>query len=98
MRVPFANSWASLSYEFWALSLEASAVISLRTWKFAVGDGGAAAEAGLMVSEKVIELFDIQIALMTGRLGTDPVTIARSIVGRLSQKTRANRHRLSHWS
>ena len=49
-------------YEAMRFTCEAQAVISARLMLFALGDPTAAAEAGLMISEKVIAFADAQAA------------------------------------
>jgi hypothetical protein len=49
-------------YEAMRFSCEAQAVISARLMLFASGDPGAAAEAGLMISEKLLAFADAQAA------------------------------------
>ena len=68
------TGWASAGIDAWSLGIEASAVIGLRTVKMAAGGIDAAEEARLMVSEKMLAAFELQAALVTGRLGDDPLT------------------------
>ena len=89
------QSWTGLGFDVWALGIEASTVIGLRTMKLAAGGRASEAEARLMVSEKVRTAMDMQMALMTGALGTDPIRASRSIVQQYTRKVRANRRRLS---
>ena len=89
------QAWTSLGLDAWALGLEASAVIGLRTMKLAMGGAGTGAEAQLMVSEKVKAALELQTALMTGKISADPVQAGRAIVAHYTRKTRANRRRLS---
>ena len=75
--------------------MEASAVIGMRTMKIAMGGSAAEAESRLMVDEKVRAAIDVQMALMTGKLGTDPMRASRSVVQHYTRKVRANRRRLA---
>ncbi|MEP7221186.1 MAG: hypothetical protein ABI673_00820 [Novosphingobium sp.] len=78
-----------------ALGLDSWAVIGLRTMKIAEGGDAGAAEATLMVAEKIESAALLQWKLMTGCMGTSPLTVSRSTVRHLSGKVRANRHRLA---
>lgn len=48
-----------------------------------------------MVSEKLIAATELQTAMLTGRLGTTPLSGTQAIVKRYGAKVRANRQRLS---
>lgn len=89
------NPWAGMAWNAWAMGLEASTVIGLRTMKIAAGGPGAQAEIDLMVSEKVTAAMTLPMLAMTGQLGaTGPAVAARSLT-HLRKKVRANRRRLS---
>ena len=90
---PYAG-WASASLDAWALGMEASAVIGLRTAKMAAGGVDAAEEARLMVSEKMLAAFELQTALVTGRLGDNPLTGTKKTLRHYRRKVKANRKRL----
>lgn len=90
---PYAG-WASAGIDAWALGIEASAVIGLRTARMAAGSIDAAEEARLMVSEKMLAAFELQTALMTGRLGNDPLTGTRKTLRHYRRRVKANRKRL----
>ncbi|ATY34674.1 hypothetical protein CVN68_15965 [Sphingomonas psychrotolerans] len=74
--------------------MEASAVIGLRTMKMAAGGTGAAEEARLMVSEKMQAALELQTALVSGRLGGDPLADTRKVLRHYRGKVKANRTRL----
>lgn len=90
---PYAG-WASAGIDAWALGVEASAVIGLRTVKMASGGVDAAAEAQLMVSEKMQSAFELQAALVTGRLGANPLAGTQKVLRHYRRKVKANRKRL----
>jgi hypothetical protein len=88
------GGWASAGIDAWTLGMEASAVIGLRVAKMATGDAAAGAEAQLMVSEKVQSMFELQAAMLTGRMGTDPLAGTQKMLRHYRRKVRANRRRL----
>jgi hypothetical protein len=88
------GDWASAGFEAWSLGIEASQVIGLRTMRMAAGGAAASDEAERMVSEKLASLFELQAAMMTGRLGADPVAGTRKMVRHYRRKVKANRRRL----
>jgi hypothetical protein len=90
---PF-DGWAGAGMDAWALGMEASAVIGLRVARMSVGDAGAAEEARLMISEKMQSAFELQTALVTGRLGRDPLAGTRKVLRHYRRKVKANRTRL----
>lgn len=89
------DPWAGMAWNAWAMGLEASTVIGLRTLKIAAGGPAAQAEIDLMVSEKVVAALSLPMLAMTGQLGaTGPAVAARSLT-HLRKTVRANRRRLS---
>jgi hypothetical protein len=88
------EGWASAGMDAWALSIEASAVIGLRVAKMATGGPDASGEAYLMVSEKMQSAFELQSAMMTGRLGASPLAGTRKVLKHYRRKVKANRTRL----
>lgn len=88
------EDWASASMDAWALSIEASTVIGLRVAKMATGGPGASGEAYLMLSEKMQSALELQSALVTGRLGANPLTGTRKVLKHYRRKVKANRKRL----
>ena len=85
---------ANLGLDTFTMGLDASAVIGLRTMKIAQGGTAGAAEAELMVSEKIASATQLHWQLMTGGLGHDPLAISASAMRQLSTTVRANRVRL----
>ena len=88
------GDWVGAGMDAWALGIEASAVIGLRTARMATGGVDVAEEARLMVSEKMLAAFELQVALVTGRLGDDPLTGTRKTLRHYRRKVKANRKRL----
>jgi hypothetical protein len=100
MRSPYTDwtaqtAWARVGFDSMMLAWNASAVIGLRMAKIAAGGADGAREAELMVSEKLIAATELQTAMLTGRLGTTPLSGTQAIVKRYGAKVRANRQRLS---
>ena len=89
------NPWLRLGWDAWALSLEASTVMGLRTMKIAAGGPAADAEARRMVSEKVEAAAALQTLAMTGALGFTAPRIAGKTMAHYRRKVRANRRRLA---
>ena len=90
-----SQSWLGLSIDAWWLGVESATVIGLRSIKLASGGADANAEASRMVNEKIATTIEIQTAIMTGQLGTDPLIAGRSVVKRYTRKVSANRRRLT---
>ncbi len=88
-------SWMTLAFDSWRLGVESSAVIAMRMARMATGDAAAAAEARLMVSEKIEVLAALQMQAFTGGLGTTPERQARATVARYRQAVGRNRRRLA---
>jgi len=89
------NPWFGLSMDAWAMGLEASTVIGLRTLKLAAGGPDAHAEAQRMVAEKMTAGMELGVRAMTGGLGASPAAAAAQTVSHYRRKVRANRRRLS---
>jgi len=62
--------------------------------KLAVEGPAAGSEAYLMWSEKMQSAFELQSALMTGRLGTTPLAGTHKVLKHYRRKVKANRKRL----
>ena len=86
--------WWRASSDAWLLTLEASTVIGMRLATMATGGKVADAEARLMVAEKVQAGWELQTALVTGRLGRTPLAGASATVRHYRGKVAANRRRL----
>ena len=89
------NPWASIGFSAWALGVEASSVIALRTLKIAQGGEAGTAEAERMVREKMEAAAELQRLAFTGGLGLTPATAAKKTLAHYRRKVRANRRRLS---
>jgi len=89
------NLWVGLSFDAWALGLEAATVMALRTRKIAAGGAAGHAEAARMVSEKVSAGMALQMLAITGGLGTSPAGATARTLTHYRRKVRANRRRLS---
>jgi hypothetical protein len=89
------NPWLDFSLDAWALSVEASTVIGLRTMKLAAGGAQAEAEAKLMVEEKIKAGVDLGMMAMTGGLGFTAPEAAAKTLAHYRRKVRSNRRRLS---
>ncbi len=79
----------------WALGIEASTVIGLRTIKLAAGGAAAQAETSRMISEKIESGLALQARAMTGGLGLTAHGAAGKTIAHYRRKVRANRRRLS---
>ncbi len=95
MRTSLFGDWFDAGMDAWSLGAEASTVIALRTTRIALGGSDALAETNLMFAEKMQATFELQVAAMSGRLGTAPVGATRKAIGFYRRKVRANRRRLS---
>lgn len=84
----------SIAFDSWAMGIQASAVIGLRAVRIAAGGAEAAAEAQLMVTEKIDAAMELQWLAATGALGTDFERAAARSLRHVSRKVRANRRRL----
>jgi hypothetical protein len=88
------NPWLRASLAAWALGIEASTVIMLRTMKIAAGGPAGEMEAQRMVSEKIEAGLDLQTKALTGGLGYTPASAANQTLAHYRRKVRANRRRL----
>lgn len=89
------NPWVGFGMGTWALAMEASTVIGLRTLKIAAGGGAGAAEADLMVREKIDAAAELQMLALTGGLGVTVPIVASKTLAHYRRKVRANRRRLA---
>lgn len=76
------------------LGWEASEVIALRSIKLMQGGAASAAEAQLMVTEKLAAMAELQQRALTGSLGVHAHQATSRTVGHLRRKVKANRKRL----
>ena len=88
-------AWLQLGFDSWRLGMESASVIGLRAMKLAAGNDAAAREAQLMVNEKIAAANDLNLALLTGRFGGDPVSVGHGVVRHYGRRVRANRRRLT---
>jgi hypothetical protein len=89
------NPWLRLGFSAWALGMEASSVIGLRTLKILSGGAAGKAESRRMIAEKVKAGLDLQSMALTGGLGLTPHGAAAKVMAHYRRKVRANRRRLA---
>jgi hypothetical protein len=91
----YVNPWLRLNMNLMQLGAESSGVMALRMMRLAAGGAAAAAEAELMVSEKMAAVAAVQAeawtSLMTGQGHLAP----SRAVAHYRRKVRANRRRLA---
>jgi hypothetical protein len=90
-----SNPWMGIGFDAWRLGLEASAVVGLRSLKIAQGGAVAAAEAELMVREKVEAGMALGAMAVRGGLGASPASASARTLAHYRRKVRANRRRLA---
>lgn len=88
------NAWMRTGFDFWMLGAEAGTVMTMRVAKLALGGADANVEAELMVSEKVRAMIELQTKMMTGALGTTPLSNTRGALKHYRAKVAANDKRL----
>lgn len=89
------NPWLRLGFNIWALGIDASAVIALRSLKILSKSAAGKAEARRMINEKIQAGLALQSAALTGSLGLTPHGAASKTVAHYRRKVRANRRRLT---
>ena len=89
-----SNPWIGIGFDAWRLGLEASVVMGLRTLKIAQGGELGAAEADLMVREKVAAGLALGAIALSGGLGASPASASARTLAHYRRKVRANRRRL----
>lgn len=77
------------------LGAEAGTVITLRMARIAAGGAAGAAEADLMVSEKVRAAIELQTRFMTGAMGVTLLGATQGTLKHYRRKVAANNKRLS---
>ena len=87
-------AWMKAGMDMWILGAEAASVMALRTARIAAGGSAGAAEAELMVTEKVRAAIELQTRLMTGALGVTPLGTTQGTVKHYRRKVADNRKRL----
>lgn len=88
------HAWMRTGFDFWMLGAEAGTVMTMRLAKLALGGADASVETELMVSEKVRAMIELQTKMMTGSLGTTPLSNTRGALKHYRQKVAANDKRL----
>ena len=76
------------------LWMEAACVVGLRSLRLARGGAKAAAEARLMVDEKIVAHQRFATAVVSGKHGASPLGVARAATRFYLHGVRANRRRL----
>ena len=92
------NPWVRLTLDSLKLAAESQTVIGLRMLKFAGGGTSAAAEAELMVTEKVRAVQEIQAVILNNVMGGSGQLAPGKAVAHYRRKVRANRRRLTRTS
>jgi hypothetical protein len=90
-----SNPWLRIGMDAWALGIEASTVIGLRTLKIAAGGVEGADEFRLMIAEKINAGLVLQAQAVKGALGPSPERAVTASLAHVRRKVRANRKRLS---
>ena len=88
------GAWLTAGFDMWMLGAEAASVMALRTARIAAGGAAGAAEAELMVTEKVRAAIELQTRLMTGALGVTPLGATQGTLKHYRRKVAANKRRL----
>lgn len=89
------GQWFDLSLDAWRLAAESQTVIGLRLAKLASGDAAAAAEAQLMISEKIAAAAEVQTQMFTAALAGTSHLAPRRAMAHYRRKVGANRRRLT---
>ncbi|MBI0477162.1 hypothetical protein D9601_17585 [Sphingomonas sp. MA1305] len=82
-------------FDLWMLGAEAGSVMMLRTARIAAGGSAGAAEAELMVTEKIRAAIELQTRLMSGTLGVTALGATQGTLKHYRRKVAANNRRLS---
>ena len=90
-----AASWTQLAFDTWALSMEASHVIWLRSMRIMAGGKLAQNEAERMVSEKMTAAITLMPAIMAGGVNQSAEEATGRALAHYAKPVRANRRRLS---
>ena len=88
-------SWTRLAFDTWALSMEASYVIWLRSMRIMAGGKLAESEAERMVSEKMTAAMTLMPAIMAGGANQSAEEATGRALAHYGKPVRANRKRLS---
>lgn len=95
MNVKAYGAWMKAGMDMWMLGAEAGTVMALRMARITTGGAAGAAEAELMVTEKVRAAIELQTRLMTGALGVTPLGATHGTVKHYRRKVAANNKRLT---
>ncbi len=88
------KGWTGVCLDAWRLGFDASSVIAMRVAKIAGGGDAGAAEARLMVAEKVQAALQLQAKLVDDVRGT-PLSSTQTALRHYGKAVAANRRRLS---
>ena len=88
------GGWLTAGFDMWMLGAEAASVMALRTARIAAGGAAGAAEAELMVTEKVRAAIELQTRFMTGTLGMTPLGATQGTLKHYRRKVATNKRRL----
>ncbi len=89
------SAWMKAGFDMWMLGAEASTVMALRMTRIAAGGSTGAAEAELMVREKVRAAIELQTRLMIGGLGATALSGTQGTLKHYRRKVSANNRRLT---
>jgi hypothetical protein len=89
------NPWLRIAASAWSLSIDATAVVAVRTTKVAAGGAAAESEVRQMIGEKLEAASALQMMALTGALGWSAPAAATKTIAHYRRKVRANRRRLS---
>jgi hypothetical protein len=88
-------AWTRTGMDAWSLGIDASTVVGLRMLKFAAGDQTAIAESRLMVAEKMMTAFELQLKLMRNPLSLAMLQRTQQTLQHYGVKVASNRRRLA---
>lgn len=89
------GAWMKAGMDMWMLGAEAGSVMALRVARIATGGSAGAAEAELMVTEKVRAAIEVQTRLMTGALGVTLLEATQGTLKHYRRRVAANNKRLT---
>ncbi len=89
------DEWISLGFESWLLGWEAARVIWLRSCLISLGGVAGEREARRMMEEKLAAATALGSAMLMGKMGTTPQSVARGTLRHYGRRVRANGRRLS---
>ena len=95
MKTTDMAGWATAGLNLWMLGAEAATVMTLRTFRIVAGGAAGAREAELMVTEKAIAGFELQMRFLTGAIGSTPLAATQGYLRHYRPKVAANRKRLT---